>query len=434
MFLISILALILGLSIYGIVGIKYTNEKKLFFFQFCYIFYYISIVPVLHIVYSITAPDLYYIDIKEAFLNLNIVNLITISFTILGFLLGNKVFKKDKIYTNKEKNINWNSIRTYGIIYCFGATIYLIYIILTGDYFYQESKSELIDSSISLIDYMIIESTPLIVAWVIISHLLIKKSKVFWPYFLLFFITALVFSGVRGSRIAVIFQLINFILLYSFLINKINFRKFLIFLIIGWCFNIVFSTYKYGGVEALKSYITAGERPTYLANKDSESLSFLVFDLGRSNIQAKILENYLQGDYKPPYFPSTYLNAINLLLPKDYRFPFDSKRVLGTEAQYGYKGDEDYSSSRIYGLLGESILNYGLYITFFVFFIYGLIHAYTLILINNIKNSKFILFVPLLFFIPIYFLFYDLDNIIFQVIKNWAFPTLIFILVSRLKS
>ncbi len=429
LFVLSLLVLFIGVLIYIFIGRSQISERKLFLFQCAYILFYFCIVPYLHVNYKIIPPDHYYDDIEQAFFQLNIINIFSITFMIGGLILGVIISKNIKIIETKE--VDWLLLRKLGLIYIFFSTLYLSYMIASGNYFYQEVKSELAENGNSLISYIILESTPLIVCWVMIANMKIKESKNFWLYFILFIIISILFSGVRGSRIAVIFQVINFILLYGFLINKISIKKIIIFLIIGWSFNSLFSAYKYGGIDGLEKYITTGERPVYLASRENESLSFIVFDLGRSNIQAKILENYLNNNYKPPNYPYTYFSALNLLIPKNFRFDIEDKRVLGTEAQYGFKGNEDYSSSRIYGLLGESILNFGLKIFFLIFFIYGLVHLLTINIIEKIKRTRYALFIPFFFFIPIYLLFYDLDNIVFQIVKNWLIPFIIFLLVFR---
>ncbi len=416
------LTLFIMLALYFFFGFNLMKEKKYFIFQFGYISFYLLVAPFLHILYGPISIDLYYDDFIGSINKLNFINIFNVVFIIFGLLIASRF----KININTNKTINWFLLKKVSILYILISTSYLLYLIGTGNYFYSEILEE--TSGASLLEYMLIESTPLILSWFIIAHLKIRESKVFWRYFLLFTMVAIIFSGARGSRIAVIFQIINFLIIYSIFIKSIDFRKIIILLIFGWLFNILFSNYKYGGIQGLENFFTTGTESAYIESKDNKTLHFLLGDLGRTDVQAKIISSIDAKEYSPSYSPQTYLYGLSLLLPGDTRNNFLSKRQLGTQAQYGFEADSSYSSSRIYGLLGESLLNFGYYLIFPIFFLYGVIHFITLKLMYLFKNSALALFSPLLFFIPIYLLFYDFDNIVFQIFKNWFIPLFVFLL------
>lgn len=424
MLFLSFTAVFIALLIYFFVGKALVSEKKIFIVQFVYIIFYFLFAPFLHIYNNIYALDFQFYNFKDAIISLNTVNTIGIIFAILGLGYFSYIIPRKK---NVIKETNWPLLMKLSFIYFLFSLLYFIYLALTTNIFYVEAKTEL--ESSSLFRYMVLESTPIVFAWFIVSYLKINNKKSFVIYFLGFILIAIIFSGLRGSRITVLFNVVSFVILYSSLIKKINYKYFILILILGFVFNTFYSNYKYSGIEGVKHYISTGEKSTYIENKDNKTLHFLLSDLARSDVQAKILENIELGQYKPPYIPETYINSMFLIVPDSlYETDLNSKRILGTEAIYGFKGNDSYSSSRIYGLLGESLINFGLYFIPIAFFIYGSIHYLTINRISNNRNSSFVLFIPLLFFIPIYFLFYDLDNIIFQIIKNWLFPVFLFLI------
>ncbi|GEM_PF-6677764 len=418
---LSLTVVLFILLTYFLIGRYIIEEKKIFTIQFFYIIFYFSLAPFLHFYNNFYAADLFFNDFNSALFDLNLTNSLGLMFAFLGFILFSKIkFKRDNI------NINYNLVYKISFLYFIFSLIYFIYLSFTTNIFYVEAKTEL---ESSLFQYMILESTPIVFAWGLISYIKFHNKKKFIPYFILFLIVTILFAGLRGSRVTIIFNVVNFFLLYSYLIKAINWKSFASLLIIGFIFNSVYSNYKYAGVEGIKNYFLTGEKSSYISSKENENLHFLLGDLGRSDVQAKIIENINYNQYQPSYMPETYIKGLTSMLPDKMSIQsFESKRILGTEALYGFKGNDNYSSSRIYGLLGEGLINFGFFAIPFIFFVYGCIHALCLNLFAFIKSSKYILFLPLLFFMPIYIIFYDIDNIVFQILKNWFIPSLIFII------
>lgn len=410
------------LSLYYAFGKYFFLEKKIFYVQFGYIFFYFLISPFLHYYFHIYASDLQIVNLDDSLTLLNILNSIGIIFSIIGIFIAKLIKPKFK---ENIATIDWVTLFRICLIYFFIASIYYIYLSQTSNLFYIESKTEFKEQSIW--KYIILESTPIIFAWLLISHIKIKNKKFFIPYLLIFITISILFAGLRGSRVTILLNITTFIILYIFLVRRISLLSVFLVILFGLSFNSVYSSYKYAGINGLKNYITLGEKPKYIEKQESETLHFILSDLARSDVQAKIIESLDKGSYKPPYFPETYINGALSPVP-DSLIPlhFDSKRILGTDALYGFRGNEHYSSSRIYGLLGESLLNFGFYLLPFSFIFLGSLHYLSNSYINSIKKSHLALFLPIFFFIPIYLLFYDFDNIVFQILKNWMIPILIF--------
>jgi hypothetical protein len=129
------------------------------------------------------------------------------------------------------------------------------------------------------------------------------------------------------------------------------------------------------------------------------------------------------------------LYGLSIFLPKSLRSEqIYSKRDLGTKAQYGNTRGEDFSSSRIYGLTAESILNFGFLGVPISFFIFGFVHRKALDFAKDLKSKGLMLTYPFFFFFPVYMLFYDFDNLVFQSFKVWIVPIIILFMASRYKS
>lgn len=424
MILFSFLAVVIALSIYYIIGNNLALEKKVFKAQFLYLFFYFLVSPFLHYYFNSYAIDLPFTNFESSLITLNIVNSLGVSVALLGYCIANYNKREFKI---RDQAINWRKLFRISIAYVLFASIYYIYLANTSTIFYVESNAEFEDPS--LLRFMILESTPIIFAWVLISYIKMKNRKGFLIYFIVFIVISVLFAGLRGSRVTVIFNVLSFIILYAFIVRKIGYASIFSIIIFGLSFNIIYSNYKYGGIEGVKNYITTGEKPFYIESKDNEVLHFILSDLARGDVQAKVLESLENKKYKPPYTPETYLNGALIVIPDHLNpFDFDSKRILGTDALYGFRGNEYYASTRIYGLLGESVLNFGFYLIPFSFIVFGGIHYLSNSFMASVKRSSLALFLPILFFLPIYLLFYDFSNIVFQIIKNWLIPIGIYII------
>ncbi|AKX49191.1 hypothetical protein AKN93_07050 [Thiopseudomonas alkaliphila] len=423
MLILMFAVMFLSLAFYYYVSLRLTSEKGVLSIQVSYMLFSFAIAPLLHLYYRYLPQDLYFFDFEGSFGYLTLINTLGVFIAIFGYLLSSRVKYNSKFNCGFFLSSNFNRVL---VLYIFFASVYLFYMMMTSSVFYVESKrDELVNAN--LISYMIIESVPILFAWLICLTLRSKKKSYFYRAISLFFIVSVLFGGMRGSRVSIVFNLLAFMLLYSYMVRSIRLKDILFILIFMFAFNTVYSNYKYSGINGVKTYLLSGEKSNYIKGKDNEFLHFLLGDLARASIQAKIIDSINGNVFHPNYTPDTYISAFSLLLPKSFRSDnFETKRTLGTEAQYGFKSNQFYSSSRIYGMLGESMLNFGYWLFGGVFFLYGFLHCYFLRLIRHVKNSDYVLFVPLFFVFPVYFLFYDLDNIIFQVVKTWLIPGVIF--------
>jgi hypothetical protein len=199
--------------------------------------------------------------------------------------------------------------------------------------------------------------------------ILVYKRKVLkqahWPSIALlvaaFFVTKLVFGGLRGSRsntVLAMFWLCGAIHLWVKPVPRHLVILGIAFLV---AFMYLYGFYKEQGVNAFETLQSADDMQA-TAHKTRRTLdTALLSDLARSELQAFVLYRVLSiGDY---YYAggSTYLNAPLVILPKSIRPDWmPSKVEKGTEALVG---SGTYSqayqqASQVYGLAGEATLNF----------------------------------------------------------------------------
>lgn len=429
-FYLSVVCSFFSVILYGFVVIRYDNQyggiKK---FHIGYMFLCFTVFPLLHVNYNFYLSDIYFYDPLDYFFESNVLNSFGLFFASCGFLIaGNLGFFKNE--TDKKNIINWILIKKYSLVVFLASAVVLIYnfsSIVSADP--QENLN-------SIFIFIFIESAPMMLIWYYFARLKTQikvRDDNFYILLIIVASVALLFSGLRGSRISVIVQIVSFLILYSYYVKPIKTYKVVIFFLAAFFANGIFSVYKYGGVDALNNYYSTGEKPIMLV-KESPTLEFFLHDLGRSDVQALIVSRVSSGDYQPPYYPHTYLYGLSLFLPKILRSEeVYSKRDLGTKAQYGNIMGDDFSSSRIYGLIAESLLNFGFMGVPIAFFMFGFVHRKVLDFAKNIKNKDLMLFYPFFFFLPVYILFYDFDNLVFQSFKVWIVPLLVFFMASRYK-
>lgn len=180
-------------------------------------------------------------------------------------------------------------------------------------------------------------------------------------------------TGLRGSRSNTIWPLLIAIVLVYLIIRPISRKAFLVLMLIVGLFTYLYSFYKIEGTEALPE-LRSGNTSSRSANSGRGMPDLLLGDLGRSDIQALVL-SHQPGRRIDPVLGKTYLAGVALF------FPFsvwgthtpESKVEIGTDVLYGVGMFESgFASSRIYGLAGEGILNFGRVGAPLMFVVFGL--------------------------------------------------------------
>jgi hypothetical protein len=248
-----------------------------------------------------------------------------------------------------------------------------------------------------------------------------------------------ILNSARGSRVAMLLQLIIAHQLFMNTVFQYKPIHYLIGICVLYFLLPIYAYYKYAGLEGLNNYLNYNTKAEVVQNYN-DPLKFIVGDLGRADIQAPILRGVLEGKIEPRYWPETYTAGLLLVVPSSIRPQFASpKTVVGAEAQINldtsvplYENPKgEIISTRIYSFLGEGVLNFGIISIPFLFFIFGFISRKAFYLAMD-KNWPANLTNPYFSLLPIFILFYDFDNIIFQSIVVWGFPLIVLKYLSKI--
>jgi hypothetical protein len=245
-----------------------------------------------------------------------------------------------------------------------------------------------------------------------------------------FFVVQMLFGGLRGSRSNTIWALFWAAGIIHFWTRPLN--RTVVFA--GVCFLVVFM-YLYGfykdlGKDSLTAF-EAGAIPAEASIKTRRTLDVLILgDLGRADVQAFLLYRLSRPDRDYQYaWGETYLASATLLIPRAFwpdRPP--GKVKAGTEAQYGVGSwDENtWRSSLVYGLAGETMLNFGPIAVPFAYLIFGVIVGRLQHFFSTLRHwDTRLLLYPFLVSLCFSFLQSDSDNLLFIFIKDGLVPILI---------
>jgi len=285
---------------------------------------------------------------------------------------------------------------------------------------------------------MISESFPFIALIAVVVYIKEKKISKSWivpPLMLLSFFLLQMVVGLRGSRGNTVWAVVWAAGIIHFYIRPLSVKFVLVGVVFLATFMYAYGFYKGGGIDGLKA-LTSSQDRAYATEKTGRTFAAtLLGDLGRSDIQSFLLYRIASSESHYDYaWGRTYLGDLAILIPKSIWSERPVSKVKeGTEAQYGTAGyvPGEPGSSRVYGLAGEAMLNFGPLGVPLAFLVFGLVVARIrrfMILLDS-SDTRVFLF-PFLACLCCVFLINDLDNLVFQVIKDGAVPFLIFALSS----
>lgn len=248
---------------------------------------------------------------------------------------------------------------------------------------------------------------------------------------------SIVFGGLRGSRSLIIWTLFWATGIVHFWLRRLP--RWFPFAAAGALivFMYFYGFYKASGRDAVV-VVAAPETRTDVVERTGRSLERLVLgDLSRADIQAFLLYRMIESSEGYKYASGrTYLGAVALLVPRAL-WPArpETKVKEGTEAQYG-AGSYDrmrWRSSRVYGLTGEGMLNFGPVAVPIGFVLLGYAVRSVADWLSRFKASADVrlLAMPFVLNVLVIFLVGDSDNVVFYVVKGGAVPCWVLWLVSR---
>lgn len=176
-------------------------------------------------------------------------------------------------------------------------------------------------------------------------------------------IAVLIFAtgGLRGSRANTVWPLLILLTLIHLVVRPIKRRTVALLAVAGLTFAWAYGFYKTAGsdVLGLLDGSESLEELTERTDRDWEGL--ILNDLGRAGMQAILIDRLETAD-PPLAYGETYLGDVLLFLPQRlHDGQVSSKVAVGTTWLYGEGAYQSagIASTRIYGLAGEALLNFG---------------------------------------------------------------------------
>jgi hypothetical protein len=216
--------------------------------------------------------------------------------------------------------------------------------------------------------FMISESFPILAMIGFAAYCKFNDIRANWKIVIFalmaFVVTKFLFGGLRGSRSNIVFTLFWAVGIVHLCIRPIPRKAILLIVpaLIG--FMYIYGFYKAGGREAVQVALGSADDRATMVQQTRRSLEGAILgDFGRSDIQAFLLYRFWDSDSDCEYaWGSTYCQAFYLFIPRNIWLDRpEGITKFGTEAIHG-QGTYDrqlYRSSKVYGLAGEAILNFG---------------------------------------------------------------------------
>jgi len=279
--------------------------------------------------------------------------------------------------------------------------------------------------------FTISESAPILVAFLVIVYA--QGRKISWSgitgALLILFALQIYFGGLRGSRSEtsqLVFWVVGCI---HFLIRPVPRRLIYavsVFLIV---FMYFYGFYKDLGKDAFNALSSSEERAQIEQKTGRTAEALALGDLGRADVQAFVLYKLTRDGRDFIYAKGrTYIGALSLWLPRwILRDRPETKLKEGTDIQAGGGAyAPDAASSRVYGLAGESMLNFGAPSVPFAYALFGLLVGWFRNGVSRLApgDARFLL-VPYGVYCCLSTLGSDSDNLAFGLAKNLSIPLLV---------
>ncbi|TDC66486.1 hypothetical protein E1258_02670 [Micromonospora sp. KC207] len=174
-------------------------------------------------------------------------------------------------------------------------------------------------------------------------------------------VTQFFIGGLKGSRSSTLWPLLLALVLVNVTVRRVPRKVLAMVGVLVFAFIYLYAFYKLGGTKAIDEIRRAGTIQGAVSDTGRDMPMLLTADLGRADIQGVILHRYLDGQFEP-VLGATYANAWFMFLP-DGLFPNvpPSKVDVGSRILYNPLYPEGRGdSSKIYGMAGEGIINFGL--------------------------------------------------------------------------
>lgn len=279
--------------------------------------------------------------------------------------------------------------------------------------------------------FMVAEAFPII--FFIFAAVLIKEKgwkdarSLVWVLFIVFFLLKLFFGGFRGSRSNTIWGLFWAAGIVHLYIFELRARHFIIGFLFLISFMSAYSVYKSFGVHSFSGEYSISDTGRFTGNPVQE---MLLGDFSRAGVNAYILAEYFsRADFELKY-GSTYANTLGKLVPDGGLLDsLHSKNTAAADLFYGdryAKAGEKSHNSRIFGLYGEGLLNFGPVLAVLLFGIVGALIAKVDLFFRSLSlGDARLLLLPFVTNACFMAILSDSDNFLFFTFKNGILPLIL---------
>jgi hypothetical protein len=285
--------------------------------------------------------------------------------------------------------------------------------------------------------FMISESAPILAAFFLIVEM--QRRKVSWVLagtaLFVLFVMQMLFGGLRGSRSETVQMLFWVVGCIHFLVRP--FPRKLVYLgcVFLFAFMYLYGFYKDMGANATDAYSNSDSREQAEQKTGRTSQALVLGDFGRADVQSFILYRLLNDSSDFSYgYGRTYLGALAILIPQAVMPDRpDTKVKEGTDIELGAGAFVPgvLWSSRVYGLAGEAMLNFGPVSVPFAYALLGLLVGWFRSRVRGLLpgDARFLL-VPFGVYLCVTGLSGDSDNLIFGLVKDGFLPLLVVLVCS----
>lgn len=284
--------------------------------------------------------------------------------------------------------------------------------------------------------FTVSESFPILAMMAFVMYARKHKSARSWTILaaalLSLFVLLMLFGGLRGSRSNTLYSLFWGVGMLHLFVRPVSKKILALGLVFFLSFMYLYGFYKGSGSQALTSF----EGHASLTDMEHETgrtfHGMLLGDLGRSDVQAFLLYRLWSSPTNYEYaWGRTYIGTAALLVPRAFwpdRPPTKVKE--GTEALFG-RGSYDTKrllASNVYGLAGETMLNFGALAVPFAFIVLGLVVKKVRLMLAtwDVQDIRRLM-IPFLVLLIVHILALDSDNVLWFTVKFSVVPFLVIV-------
>jgi hypothetical protein len=245
-----------------------------------------------------------------------------------------------------------------------------------------------------------------------------------------------VFGGLRGSRSNIVVNCFFAAGIVHQVFRPLS-KRVVIFLgiaaVVFSYYYVFFKDFGYAGVSAA---VSLEGRESLLSQSERSTENVLIADFSRSDVQAFIVQELESGQDVDLAKGRTYVGALSLLVPRIIWPERPSTKLRWTtelENGPGTYGTSAYRSSRMYGQLGEAMLNFGYLGVPISFALMGIVLGKLSVLSRQLWTTDARrMLLPGMVIASVCMIIQDSDNVLYFIVQYLMIPwTVIWISTSR---